>query len=77
MISIYETGKVVFTSSQSSLAVVLKGSYNLAPTVSASVYDSNLNINITIKDITITGFTMLLSDAPGSAMTVNYIVLGE
>tara|TARA_R110000851_G_scaffold73697_1_gene162538 strand:- start:30 stop:263 length:234 start_codon:yes stop_codon:yes gene_type:complete len=77
MISIYETGKVVFTASQSSVAVTLKGSYTVIPAVSATVYDSNLDINITIQDITITGFTMLSSDIPGSTMTVNYIVLGE
>ena len=77
MISIYETGKVVFTASQSSVAVTLKGSYKVIPAVSATVYDSNLVINITIQDITTTGFTMLTSDIPGSTMTVNYIVFGE
>jgi len=77
MISIYETGKVVFTPSQSSVAVTLNGEYTVIPVVSATVYDSNLDINITIQDITTTGFTMLTSDIPGSTMTVNYIVFGE
>jgi hypothetical protein len=74
---IYETGKVDFDPGDASKAVTFAGEYTVIPVVNATVHDSSLNINITIQDITIIGFTMLSSDVPGSTMTVNYIIFGE
>lgn len=75
---IYETGKTIFTPSQSSATVALSGDYLSKPTVTATACEGDNNdINIAIENITKTQFTIILSDAPGASLTVRYIALGE
>jgi hypothetical protein len=75
---IYETGETNFTWNQSSKVISLDGIYTSVPTVTAtSGAGTNNNINVTTENITTTEFTILLSDKPGSTMTVSYIVFGE
>jgi len=75
---IYENGMTNFTWNQSSKVISLDGAYTSNPTVTATAgVGTNNNINVIIDNITTTEFTILLSDTPGSTMTVNYIVFGE
>jgi hypothetical protein len=70
---IYENGSITLSSDEGT--VTLSGEYTTPPVVTATLYDSNLNV--TIKDITTTEFTIMLSDVPETTITVNYIVFGE
>jgi hypothetical protein len=74
---IYENGSTNLTWNQSNKTVTFSGNYTDIPVVNATLYNSNVNLNITIQNITTIGFTILLSDNPGTTITVNYIVFGE
>jgi hypothetical protein len=70
---IYENGSVSLSSDEETFT--LSGEYTTPPVMTATLYDSNLNV--IIKDITTTEFTIMLSDEPETTTTVNYIVFGE
>lgn len=74
---IYENGKTNFLWNQSSKSVSLDGDYTLPPVITATLFDTSLDISVTIENITTAGFTLMLSDNPGTTTTVNYIVFGE
>lgn len=74
---IYESGKTNFLWNQSSKSVSFDGTYTTPPVINATIYDSSLDINVIIDNITTSGFTLMLSDNPGTTTTVNYIVFGE
>jgi hypothetical protein len=76
---IYENGSTTLSNAEDEKIVALSGEYTALPAINATLHDSSLNLNVTIKDITTTGFTIMLSDSPGTGITttVNYIVFGE
>ena len=74
---IYETGRARIMWNQASKTVSFDGTYSTPPVVTATLYDSSLDLNITIKDITTSGFTILLSDKPGTLTNVSYVVFGD
>lgn len=76
---IYENGKITLSNTEDEKIVTFSGEYTIPPVVNATLYDSSLDLNVTIKDITIADFTIMLSDSPGTGITttVNYIVFGE
>ena len=76
---IYENGSTTLSNAEDEKIVTLSGEYTALPVINATLYDSSLDLNVIIKDITTTGFTIMLSDSPGTGITttVNYIVFGE
>ena len=57
--------------------IVFSGDYTVPPTVTASVCGTEINLNVIIQNITISGCTVMLSDVPGIETTVSYIAFGE
>jgi hypothetical protein len=78
---IFETGSEEFTIADSSVDVLFDDEYSVIPVVVATAVDNsgtkNTNLNVTVINTTLTGFTIEISDMPTSTITVKYTVFGE